>query len=211
MKKGIAIGLAALTALSAAAYAGFGMGPLDGNHPAEQNADLRQALEDGSYEDFVSTLSEINPEKAEGMTEELFARISGRMQAKEKAALAIESGDYDAFVEALSQASPKAAEGMTEEKFNEMVEQHAVRSALEEAVANEDYEAWAEAALRLPNGEALVEIVDKEDFGTFIEMRESRQGFAKPGLMHNAFGIAHGKGDIGSEGKCGRPNQLPGE
>jgi len=199
MKKGIAIGLAAVTALSAAAYAGFGMEAMDGKPVLEHSEELKEALESQNYEDFVSALSELNSEKADAMTEERFNQMVERMQSKEAVREAMEAGDYDAFVDALSAVNPRAAEGMTEEKFNEMVKNHAIRAAVEEAVANHDYDAWAEAVLELPNGEALVEIVDPEDFDTLIELHESRMNseFENPGLLAGALGMGPGHKGMG--------------
>ncbi len=213
MKKGIAIGLAAITALSAAAYAGFGMEGMGGKPLVEYNEELKKALEGGDYDGFVDALAEVNPERAGAMTEEHFTHMVERMEGREAVQEALEAGDYEAFVDALEEVNPMAVEKMTEQRFDEMVRNHAIRAAVEEAVANHDYEAWAEAVLGLPNGEALVEIVDPEDFETLIELHEARMNseFENPGLLEGALGMGpgYGKGSMGPEGKGRGPGMGP--
>ncbi|MFH1393791.1 MAG: hypothetical protein ABII71_06220 [Candidatus Micrarchaeota archaeon] len=204
MKKGIAIGLAALTALSAAAYAGFGMEAMGGKPVLGHNEELREALDSGSYQDFVDALSEVNPGMADDMTEERFNEMVGRTEAKAEVQNAMDAGDYDAFVDALTKVNPSAADGMTMERFSEMVQHQAVRSAIEDAVENHDYDAWVEAALKLPNGQALVEIVDADDFETLIGLHQSRMnsGFEDPGILPGLLGMGKGPGKgMGPDGR----------
>lgn len=221
MRKKIAMGLIGLTALSAATagvYAFGGMGK--GNHLFENNADIKDAIDNNDYESFISALSEIDSDVAQRISEERFEHMVQRIDEREKVQAAIEAEDYDAFISAINE---NRAEGMTLEKFNEIVERHNTHEAIEDAIENNDYEAWIEAVSSLPHAPDIADVITEEDFSTLIELHEAKQsgnfeeakelaeelGLQRGqmrGMMHDR-GFKKGFGDMNKEGHGGRGNR----
>jgi len=178
MKKTLAIGLVGLTALSAGVVAYGGM---------FENTELQTAVNDGDYDSFVESLSAIDPDAAERMNEDRFEHIQNRFHVRQQVQDAIDDEDYEAFVDADSRHSD-----ITEEAFLELVARHNAHEAIELAVEARDYDAWVEAVSSLPHGENMADIVDEDEFESFIEMREEREGFGNKGPGNKGEGMRGG-------------------
>jgi len=158
MKKALAIGLIGITALSAGVAA---------SGKWFENTELQGAVEAGDYDTFVDTLSAIDSHAADRMNEDRFERIQNRFQVRQQVQDAIDSEDYEAFVAADSRHSD-----LTEEEFLEMAARHSAHEAIEDAVEARDYDAWVQAVSVLPHGADMADIVDEDEFESFIEIRE---------------------------------------
>ncbi len=96
----------------------------------------------------------------------------------EEAKDAIEAGDYEAWKEAITN-------GLTEEKFNEIVEKYEERSekraereeirAEIKAAMDEGYDAWVEAIEGHPRAEKLLDIINEDNFETFVAMHDAKE------------------------------------
>ena len=102
--------------------------------------------------------------------------VSAGFMQNEDAREALEAGDYDAFIQAVTQErSERFAEKMTEERFEKMQEMHSARQVIQQALEEEDYQAWVEARESMPKPPTIGDIVNEENFDTFVAMHEARQ------------------------------------
>ncbi|MFH2028857.1 MAG: hypothetical protein ABIJ08_06975 [Nanoarchaeota archaeon] len=122
---------------------------------------------------------------------------------------ALETGNYASWKEAMTSE-------LTEERFNQMKNMH---SQMEErhaemegnraemdAAIEQGYAAWKSLVEETPRGNHMLEIVNEENFGTFVAMHEAKQngdietakaladelGLEQPGCGLGK-GIGHGK------------------
>lgn len=176
-KKKIALGLLGLTAVSvmgaAAASAlpgGFGhKGGFGGN---EQ---IKEAVDANDFDAFVNAISEIDPDRAEDISEEDFAQIVEKHENREAVHDAIENEDYDAFLEAIEDAGKRNVDDMTEEKFQQIVTRHNAHEAARDAIEAGNYDAWVDAVSQLPHGADIADVVTEDEFPTLLEIHEAKQ------------------------------------
>ena len=91
---------------------------------------------------------------------------------------AVEANDYEAWKEAVTN-------GLTEERFNKAVERYEKisekRAEMEEikaeidAAMDEGYGAWVEAIEGRPRAEKLLDIIDEDNFETFVAMHDAKE------------------------------------
>ena len=128
--------------------------------------------------------------------------FSGRGFDNEAAREALEDGDYAAWKEAMTA-------GLTEERFNQLRERHTqmeekrvsmqeTRKKVQQALETGDYNAWKEAIGDSPHAGKLTEVINKENFDTFVQMHEAKQN----GDFETAKALAEELGLQGF-GKCG--------
>ena len=158
------------------------------------------------------------------------AHLGGWFGGNEEIKQALENKDFDAWKEAVSEKSDSRISSITQDDFDRMVERYEANAEkraeweekmapVKEAIENRDYEAWRTAVEDLEWKRGKLDIINEDNFDTYVDMHEAKQNgdYEKARELAEELGLPmkghHGKhkwgGCTGGGEKTFNPDAQP--